>query len=111
MNDYWVRPGYGTHELLIQFAPKAADQEFFAHLLGVLDEIGTRVRDIQDLWMNDEVFLHCESDHGNFIVSTDIWDLVFIMAPGNQAVIVRIDEALSRSDSFQKAPVHEEDYS
>ncbi|WP_298866233.1 hypothetical protein [uncultured Gimesia sp.] len=111
MNDYNVRPGYGSGKLLIEFAPKAADQEFFADLLGVLESIGTRVHDIEELWMNDEVLLHCESDHGNFIVSKDIWDLVFIMAPGNQPVIAKIDEALSRSDSFRKTSVNEEDYS
>lgn len=84
-------------------APNAADEEFFTCLLGVLKSIGTRVRDIEDLWMNDEVLLRCESDYGEFIVSQDIWGFVFIMAPGNHAAIASIDEVLSRSGSFRKA--------
>jgi len=108
MTDYCVRPGYGSRELLIEFAPRAADQEFFAHLLDVLEEIGPRVRDAQDLWMNGEVLLHCESDHGDFVISKDIWDFVFIMAPGSPTVIARIDEALSRNARFRKAAANQE---
>lgn len=109
--QYKVRPGYGSRELLIELLPKKPMKSFWVSLFAVLKEIGTKVGDIHDLWMNNEVLLGCDSDHGPFVISRDIWDCVFVMAPDNQPVIGKIDEALSRNDRFQKADVYYEDYS
>ncbi|MFN3149745.1 hypothetical protein [Bremerella sp.] len=110
MNDYCVRPGYGSGELLIEFSPDSAVQTFFAQLMDVLNGIGTRVTSGHDLWMNDEVLLVCESDHGDFLISKDIWDFVFIMAPHNEPLIHAIDDALNRSEHFNKHLVNPDDY-
>jgi hypothetical protein len=53
-----LRPGYGTKELLIELLPKSPDQVFLDELLGVFRQANAKLKDAQDLWMNDEV-LHC----------------------------------------------------
>ena len=58
MYRYHLRPGYGSKELLIELLPKSADQVFLDELFGILDQLNAKVKDAQDLWMNDEV-LHC----------------------------------------------------
>jgi hypothetical protein len=107
---YKVRPGYSSQKLLIELTPKEADKAFLGELLAALRGINANVADIGDLWMNDEVILILESDFGPFLISKDIWNFVFVMAPDNQPVIPKIDEALAKSNLFQKEPVDHKNY-
>lgn len=105
MYRYRLRPGYGSKELLIELLPESANQVFLDDLLGVLNQVNAKVTDMQDLWMNDEVLLSFESDLGPFVVSKDVWDFVFIMAPGNQPAILKIEQSLHANAQFQREVV------
>jgi len=110
MYRYRVRPGYGSTELLIEFQLKSAHQAFFDELLKVLKQLNGKVSNVSDVWMNDEVSLHFDSDAGPFLVSKDIWDFVWIMAPKNQNAILKIEEALRTYAQFQQEFVDFEEY-
>ncbi len=79
-------------------------------LLRHLKEIELKIESVQDLWMNDEVMLKCESKEGKFLISKDVWDLVFIMDAESPNVINEIDKILNGSDLFQKEHVDFSDY-
>jgi hypothetical protein len=111
MIDYKVRPGYRSRELLIELTPTSANQEFWDQLLNGLQSIRANILGVEDLWLNDEVLLSCNSNFGNFIISADVWGMVFIMAPENQFVIQKIDEALQSIPGFRKLLVDPEEYS
>jgi hypothetical protein len=111
MIDYKVRPGFGSRELLIELTPISANQEFWDQLLNGLQSIGANILGVENLWFNDEVLLSCSSNFGDFIISADVWDIVFIMAPENQSVIQKIDEALQSFPGFRKLPVDPDTYS
>jgi hypothetical protein len=111
MYRYRLRPAYGSKELLIELLPETADQAFFGELLVVLKQVNANVTDVLDLWMNDEVLLSFESDLGPFLVSKDIWDFVFIMAPENQPAILKIEQALRANAQFQSEVVDFNQYS
>lgn len=110
MYRYLLRPGYGSDELLIELLPETADQAFFEALFSVLRQMHTKVDDIFDLWVNNEVMLRCESDHGPFVISKDVWGFVFIMALENQEAIVEIEKALGQSGRFRREMVNDDDY-
>jgi hypothetical protein len=111
MIDYKVRPGYGSHELLIELTPISTSQEFWDQLLHGLQSIGANIQGIENLWFNDEVLLTCSSHFGDFILTVDVWNIVFIMAPENQVVIQKIDEALQSKPKFRKLLVDPDTYS
>jgi hypothetical protein len=110
MYRYRLRPGYGSKDLLIELLPKSADEAFFGELFGILKRVNAKVADVSDLWMNGEVLLNCDSDYGQFMVSKDIWDLVFIMADKNQPVIAKIDELLRENGRFLSEAVDYKQY-
>lgn len=110
MYRYHLCPGYGSKELLIELLPKSADQVFLDELFGVLRQANATVKDVQDLWVNDEVLMSFESDWGPFEVSKNIWDFVFILAPENQPVILKIDQAMQANPQFQKETVDFDQY-
>ena len=64
MYRYRHRPAYGSDELLIELLPKNADKAFMDALLSHLKEIELKIESVEDLWMNDEVILKCESKEG-----------------------------------------------
>lgn len=107
---YRHRPAYGSNKLLIELLPKNADKAFMDTLLNNLKEIELKIESIEDLWMNDEVMLKCESKEGKFLITKDVWDFVFIMDAENSNVINEIDKILNRSDLFQKEHVDFSDY-
>lgn len=111
MIDYKVRPGYGSRELLIELTPTSTSQEFWDELLNGLQPIGANIQGIENLWFNDEFLLICRSNFGDFVLSADVWDFVFIMAPENQVVIQKIDEALQSNPKFRKLLVDPDMYS
>ena len=100
MYKFKVRLGYKSSELLIDFTVDKPDDLFFGKLYGALKPLNVSNIDLTDLWINDEVIFHCNSDHGDFQITRDIYDLVFIMAPNNQLVIKEIGELLGEHESF-----------
>jgi hypothetical protein len=111
MHRYRLRPGYGSKELLIEILPESADEAFLGDLFGILRQVNAKVADVSDLWMNDEVLLKFDSDCGQFVVSKDVWNVVFIMAAENQPAIAQIDGLLRESGRFFGEVVDYQQYS
>lgn len=105
MYRYKVRPGYGSEKLLIEIFPEKADEVFFGCIFRSLEAIKVAPFNVVDLWMNDEIIWNMKSDAGEFELSKDIWDMVFIMADNNQRVIEIIDGLLEKDNSFIKEEV------
>jgi hypothetical protein len=110
MYKYKLRPGYQSKQLLIEFVLKAVDDEFLECFYQTLEPIHPQQIKVTDLWMNDEVMIMFESDLGGFEMSIDNYGDVFIMAPINQAVIIKIDELISSHDAFEKLEVDMDEY-
>lgn len=107
---YRLRPAYGRSELLIELLPKRADAVFLEDLLTVLKQVNCRIENVHDLWMNDEELFACNCDYGPFLISRDVWDFVFVMAPKNQIAITKIENALSQSNRFWRETVDYKEY-
>jgi hypothetical protein len=105
---YRLRPYYGSDPLLLEFTVDSPDVEIEKDLFEAIKELDPIVEDLQDLWMNDEVVITVSCSKGGFILTKDIWGLVFIMAGQNQPCIMAINEILERSEMFVREEV---DYS
>lgn len=110
MYKYKVRPGYGSKKLLVEFSPGKADEAFFGSIFKALEPIKVKTVDVVDLWMNDEIIWNMKSNVGEFELSKDIWDMVFILADDNQSVIKIIDDLLQKNHSFVKENVDCDEY-
>ena len=87
MFTFIIRPGYGSNKLLIEFEKGSGSKEMLIALKETLSSIGVKAKEKEDLWLNDEVAYHMNSDLGEFEISINIWDHVFIMAMENQKAI------------------------
>jgi len=108
--SYYLRPGYKSHDLLIEIVSGAEDEYFLTDLLDSIAEINPKVDSINDRWINDEVEIEVSSDIGSFFISKDIWDLAFIMAEDNQECIKKINLLLLNNKNFQKVEVDFDNY-
>ena len=108
--SYYLRPGYKSHDLLIEIVSGAEDEYFLTDLLDSLSEINPKVDKMNDLWMNDEIEIEVSSDIGSFSISKDIWDLAFIMSEENQEGLKTINSILFKDDNFQKVEVDFDHY-
>jgi hypothetical protein len=77
---YYLRPAYGSDEMLLEFSISSDAQQFFKDLFETMESINPKIESLDDLWMNDEVLLHVDSIKGKFLISKDIWGFAFIMA-------------------------------
>jgi len=107
---YYLRPAYGSDELLLEFSINSDVQEFFKDLFKTLESIDPKIESLDDLWMNDEVLLHVDSIQGRFLLSKDVWGFAFIMAEKNQSCIKFINDILVKSSLFEKVEVDFENY-
>jgi hypothetical protein len=107
---YRFRPEYNSENLLIEIFSGVENQSFFSDLVNSIMEINPKIGEISDLWMNDEYILEVQSDIGNFLLSKDIWDLVFIMSENNQECVNRINSILLKDNRFEKVEVNFDDY-
>ena len=103
--QYYCRPGYGNTNLLIEFISIKEGTSFFNILYDALKSIGCKVEGTTDLWMNDEMLLSISSQKGNFEISVDAYDFIFIMADDNQEAITAIDAILQEDARFEKVLV------
>ncbi|MCP4137341.1 MAG: hypothetical protein GY754_40615 [bacterium] len=99
---YELRQGYGSSELLIEFDAINDPDTLLTELIQLLKKNKFIFDDIDDVWMNDEIWIHFSSKNGNITITKDIWDLIFIMGNKNQKDILRIDEILINSGRFKK---------
>jgi hypothetical protein len=107
---YYLRPGYGSDKLLLEFVLDSSDTGFGKDLLTALKDLNPKVGAVEDLWMNDEVLLNVSSDEGAFVLSKAVWGSAFIMSENNQSCIKVIDEILNNNGLFRKKEVDFENY-
>lgn len=110
MYKYNYRPGYGSEDLLIEIYSGPEQKDFFSHLLAALNCLNIQIKKINDLWINNEVLISVKSDFGNFLISKDIYDLVFIISENNPSCLEKIDTVLHDNPMFEKVFVNFEDY-
>ncbi|MDX1251028.1 MAG: hypothetical protein IDH49_02000 [Gammaproteobacteria bacterium] len=127
MFTFAIRPGYGTNDLLIEFFKGAGSDEMISALREVLTEIGAKTVSIEDLWQNDEMVYHMDSNVGEFELSLNVWDCIFIIPAARKswfgwgnatrnrerrhATVSEIEAALLRSGKFVREEVKFADYS
>lgn len=63
------------------------------------------LKEVNELWMNDERILQMDSAQGTFDIHHDNWDMLFIMATNNQPAILAIDALLQQHPLFKKVAV------
>jgi hypothetical protein len=107
---YHYRPVYGSDSLLIEFLYGVKNDTFGADLFEALKEINPQIVGLEDLWMNDEILYSVDSDLGQFTLSKDIWDLVFLMADDNQNCVHYINNLLLNDNRFEKIEVDFNNY-
>ncbi|HSY62329.1 MAG TPA: hypothetical protein VK796_10655 [Cytophaga sp.] len=107
---YYLRPGYGSEKLLIEFISCANEETFMLDLFDALKHIKPELINLNDLWMNDEVLYSISSTLGEFTLFKDLWGLAFIMADHNQGCIANINELLMKDNRFEKIEVNFDDY-
>jgi len=102
---YFVRPAYGSAELLLQFNLNSTDTDFIKDVFNALASIQPQIDSLQELWMNGEILLHIQSTIGKFCLSRDIWDVAFVTAEENQPCIKAITKILEQNPCFTREEV------
>ena len=98
---YYYRKGYTYDRYLLEFVTGVALPSFQADLLNALTSIHPLVVETEELWMNDEVCYHIDSDLGPFTLSKDIWDQAFLMDASEGRCINSIHEILLEDQRFR----------
>jgi hypothetical protein len=102
---YYLRPAYGSDELLLEFVLDSNDIEFNKDLFWTLKDIYPKVESVEDYFLNDAVLFKVSSNEGEFSLSKDIWGFAFLRAEKNQECIKKIDSILKESNFFLKEEV------
>jgi hypothetical protein len=105
MFTFAVRPGHGSKELLLEFRKGTGSDEMVAAMKEVLTKANVEVIRKRDLWENDEIIYYMDSDFGEFELSSNNYGCIFIMAPKNQAAIVKLGEAFDSVAPFEREEV------
>lgn len=107
---YYLRPGYGVKTLLIDIFFGAENENFFDDFINAINSIHPQIKELNDVWMNDEVFLKMDSDMGSFDISKDNWGFAFIISNMNQNVLFVIDKILQNDKEFLKVEANYDNY-
>ena len=105
MFSFAIRPAHKTQELLLEFRSSSGSDEIISAMKEVLAKINTKLIEKIDLWQNDEIIYKMTSDCGEFELSSNNFECLFIKAPSNQAAIKTIGSALAASGLFQEEAV------
>lgn len=103
MNTYYYRTAYNSGEAMIEFFQGTGRDGFFRNVFSALRSVHPMIRNIGELWTNDEMVVNVDSDLGDFTVSKDISELSFIMSRRNAACIEKIDQLLAANPMFKRA--------
>lgn len=101
MYRYYVRPGYGSGKLMIEFIGLTEGPEFWLTLESALAPLNAHLERAVDLWVNDTMLYEYRSNTGRFTVSEDIWGFVFLEPLDNAPTLYAIDAALVWSGRFR----------
>lgn len=103
MQKYYYRKTYSSGEALIEFVKGTESDGVFRNVFGALSSAHPSIRNIGELWTNNEIVMNVDSDLGNFILSKDIYNLSCIMARRNAGCIEKIDQLLAANPMFERA--------
>jgi len=106
--SYKYRPHFGFTGFLIEFFKGSEDADLLKDVLIALESIKPKAQPLVDLWMNGEVMIPFESNIGEFEISKDNYDMVFIL--GKESVTKMIHEILEANSNFLSLEVNFDDY-
>lgn len=75
---------YRPESSLIEFVNCSEISTLATDLIDALKEINPKLIGREDLWINDEIIYTLESNTGQFIISIDIWNLIFLSSNDKQ---------------------------
>jgi hypothetical protein len=108
---YYLRPGYGSDELLIEFITGVEHKNFESDLQKAISGIEPKLIEVVDhMMVNDEWLYKYSSLHGNFDLSKSCWDIAFIITDNNQDCIKKINKLLENHFPYEKVEVDFEKY-
>ena len=107
---YYLRPAYGSKNLLLEFFIGSPETNFQDDLFLALESLALNIESVEDAFLSDSIVLHINSNKGKFLICKDVWGYVIIMAPDNQPCIILINDILNKSNRFEKEEVDFENY-
>lgn len=103
MKKYYYRKTFSSGEAQIEFFKGTESDGVFSTVFGALSSAHPTVRNIGELWTNNEMVVNVDSDLGNFVLGKDVYNLSYIVARKNAACIDKIDQLLSADPMFVRA--------
>ncbi|MGV6861381.1 MAG: hypothetical protein ACWA41_06390 [Putridiphycobacter sp.] len=105
MYPYQFRQSYGSANLLIEFTKNVEKASFKKDLISACKCIHLQIIKTEDLWMNDEMLYHLNSNIGTFSLSIDVWNFAFILAEQNQKGLKDLGAILNKNSNFKRQEV------
>ena len=97
--QYHYRLGYGSEERLIEFLNAGDNKTFIPVFLSAIQSLQPIIAKVEDVWMNDEIWVTIHTSKGSVTYSADIWGFFFIM--DNQPCLRAIHELLQGDMHFE----------
>ncbi|MBL0911818.1 MAG: hypothetical protein IBJ09_05545 [Bacteroidia bacterium] len=106
---YLFRPVYGGDTLLLEFYAEGGFEDFINTLFEVLGPLEPVIVK-SELILQDEMLFTVHSTMGEFTLSKDPWDLVFILSDEHQDCLHEADRLLQLDGRFVKEEADFEAY-
>ena len=84
MNNFTIRPGYQSKDLLIEFNTSLEVEDFQEKMLGVFNDLGLKPIDVMDTMFFQAV--EFEIEEGTFAFDLDEWGFFWIRAKKNETI-------------------------
>ncbi len=93
-----------TDDYMIRFHKiKNADQ-LIRKLLILFEELEFRTGEINDIWMNDEIWISAKTPSGSVTITRDIYDFVFILG-SKKNDLVKVEYQMKKSADFERTEI------
>ncbi|BAV06836.1 hypothetical protein SAMN05421788_102530 [Filimonas lacunae] len=103
MKQYYYKKTYSAGEAQIVFFKGTESDGIFRNVFGALSSARPMIRNIGELWTNNEMVVNVDSDLGNFVLSKDMSNTSCIVARKNAKCIEQIDQLLAADPMFVRA--------
>lgn len=98
---YKLRCDFNSDDLFIEFEDVSNKQNFVTCFSELIDTIDGNVLEIEQLYSQNDIMYHFESDIGTFKVSSDNFGSMVILSDKNDKVICELDRLLKSNNYFQ----------
>jgi hypothetical protein len=105
--DYLRTFDNSSHDHMIRFHFVKNANQLIGKLLILFKNLGLKADGIDDIWMNDEIWIKSKSHNGQVIITKDIYDFVFMLGPNNKFDLDKIEETMSHSIDFKRIIINE----